>query len=119
MVQELYFDSRLERVTIVTSNLYNHFVHMNFLLWGITLGTIGKLILGIAVLRVHLLMLQEHKFDGIVFRGIKKEHVLTIVGLVFIVVGYLLEVMFYQGSTLFFDCTGSECVGAINAAFNL
>lgn len=90
---------------------------MNLLLWGITLGTVGKLILGIAVLRVHIRMLEEHSFDGVVLRAIRREHYLTILGLALIVLGYLFEIMFYNGSTQFFNCIGSECAGIIQASF--
>jgi hypothetical protein len=90
---------------------------MNLLLWGITLGTIGKLVLGIAVLRVHIRMFQEHKIDGVVLRAIKREHYLTILGLGLIVLGYALEIWFYRGSTEFLNCIGSECAGALQAAF--
>ena len=90
---------------------------MNLLLWGITLGTIGKLILGIAVLRVHIRIFQEHSIDGVVLKAIKREHYVTVIGLLFIVVGYVLEVFFYSGSTQFFSCLGSECASAINAVF--
>jgi hypothetical protein len=91
---------------------------MNLLLWGITLGTIGKLVLGIAVLRVHIRIFHEHSIDGVVLKAIKREHWVTIIGLLLIVVGYLLEVYFYSGSTQFFSCFGSECTSAINTAFN-
>ena len=90
---------------------------MNLLLWGITLGTIGKLVLGIAVLRVHIRIFQEHSIDGVVLKAIKREHWVTIIGLLFIVVGYVLEVYFYTGFTQLFSCTGTECASAINAAF--
>ena len=90
---------------------------MNLLLWGITLGTLGKLILGIAVLRVHIRMFEEHSIDGVVLKAIKREHYLTILGLTLIVIGYVFEVMFYQGSTQFFSCVGKECGAIINAAF--
>ena len=90
---------------------------MNLLLWGITFGTLGKLILGIAVLRVHIRIFEEHKIDGVVLKAIKREHLVTFIGLVFIILGYILEVMFYQGSTQFFDCMGSECSAVINSAF--
>ncbi len=89
---------------------------MNFLLWGITLGTLGKLIIGIAVLRVHIRIFQEHSIDGVVLRAIKREHILTMIGLFLIVVGYFFEVMFYKGSTEFFSCTGAECASAIEAS---
>jgi hypothetical protein len=91
---------------------------MNLLLWGITLGTIGKLVLGIAVLRVHIRIFQEHSIDGVVLKAIKREHWVTVIGLLLIVVGYILEVYFYSGSTQFFNCVGTECASAINAAFN-
>jgi hypothetical protein len=90
---------------------------MNLLLWGITLGTIGKLVLGIAVLRVHIRIFQEHSIDGVVLKAIKREHYVTVIGLLFIVVGYVCEVYFYSGSTQLLDCLGAECAGAINAAF--
>ena len=90
---------------------------MNLLLWGITLGTIGKLILGITVLRVHIWMFREHSIDGVVMRAIRREHVLTIISLTLIVVGYVFEVLFYNGSTRFFDCVGSECAALVQAAF--
>lgn len=92
---------------------------MNLLLWGITLGTLGKLILGIAVLRVHIRIFEEHKIDGVVLKAIKREHLVTFIGLVFIILGYILEVMFYQGSTGFFDCVGAECSAVINASFGI
>ncbi len=87
-------------------------------LWGITLGTLGKLIVGMAVLRVHIRIFQEHSIDGVVLRAIKREHILTILGLFLIVAGYIFEVMFYKGSTEFFSCIGAECAGAINASFS-
>jgi hypothetical protein len=90
---------------------------MNLLLWGLTLGTIGKLILGIAVLRVHIRIFEEHKIDGVVLRAIKKEHYLTLLGLGLIILGFIFEVLFYNGSTRFFECVGAECAGLIESAF--
>lgn len=90
---------------------------MNLLLWGITLGTIGKLILGIAVLRVHIRIFEEHSIDGVVLKAIKREHYVTVIGLLFIVVGYFFEIYFYNDFTRLFDCLGAECASAINQAF--
>ena len=92
---------------------------MNLLLWGITFGTIGKLVLGVAVLRVHVRIFEEHSIDGVVLNAIRREQFVTMIGLFFIVLGYVLEIMFYNGSTSFFDCVGSQCAAAINAAFNI
>jgi len=91
---------------------------MNLLLWGLTIGTIGKLILGIAVLRVHVGILKEHRIDGVVLKAIKREQLVTLFGLILIVVGFLLEVLFYSGSTHLLECTGSECASAVEAALS-
>jgi len=90
---------------------------MNLLLWGLTFGTVGKIVLGVAVLRVHIRILEEHRIDNVVLKAIKREHWVTMAGLLFIVIGYVFEVMFYNGSTPFFECIGSECEAVINAAF--
>lgn len=90
---------------------------MNLLLWGITLGTIGKLVLGIAVLRVHVYILREHKIDDVVLRALKREQYVTLIGLAFIVIGFALEILFYNGSTEFLACLGAECAGLVQAAF--
>jgi len=87
---------------------------MNLLLWGLTIGTVGKLILGIAVLRVHVGILHEHKIDGAVLRSIKKEQWVTLFGLALITVGYALEIIFYGGTPLF-SCTGTDCTALVEA----
>ncbi len=88
---------------------------MNLLLWGLTLGTIGKLVLGIAVLRVHLHMFKARDIDADVLMAIKREHVVTIFGLGLIVFGFLLEVMFYYGYTNLFGCLPGECAALLIA----
>lgn len=89
---------------------------MNLLLLGLTLGTLGKVVLGVAVLRVHVHILKEHKIDNIVLLSMKREQVVTIVGLFLIVLGYLLEVYFYAGTTDLLTCTGPECAAAVSGA---
>lgn len=64
----------------------------------ITLGTVGKLILGIAVLRVHAYILKEHKIDEVVLRAMRRERYITIGGVMLIVLGYFLEMYFYYGN---------------------
>jgi hypothetical protein len=90
---------------------------MNLLLWGLTIGTIGKLILGVAVLRVHIRIFEEHSIDGVVLRAIKREHLVTVLALFLIILGYVLEVLFYHGFTDFFSCSGPDCAAAVRAAF--
>lgn len=85
---------------------------MNLLFWGLTIGVAGKIIIGAAVLLVHLKIFEEQKIDGAVLRSIRTEHILTILGILLIVVGYVMEVMFYNGVNLF-SCEGSGCAAAL------
>ena len=87
---------------------------MNLLLWGITIGTIGKLVLGIAVLRVHVYILREHKIDGVVLSALKREQYVTFIGLMLIVIGYLLEILFYYDATSLLECIGKECAASLS-----
>jgi len=91
---------------------------MNLLLLGLTIGTAGKIILGIGVLRVHMHILKEHKIDNVVLKSIRRERYVTFVGLLLILIGYILEVYFYSGSTNLLSCTGTGCAAAVGAAFS-
>jgi hypothetical protein len=88
---------------------------MNLLLLGLTLGTFGKVILGVAVLLVHIRILEERKIDPVVLKSMRKEQIVTIVGLGLIIIGYFLEVYFYAGSTNLLSCSGEECAAAVGA----
>lgn len=91
---------------------------MNLLLLGLTVGTLGKIILGIGVLRVHIHILKEHKIDAVVLKSIKSEQLITVLGLLFIALGYILEVYFYSNATELLNCIGNECAAAVgNALF--
>ena len=90
---------------------------MNILFWGMTLGTAGKLLLGFAVLRVHTRIREERKIDDVVIRSIKREVVFTLIAVVLIIVGYILEVAFYNGLN-FFSCFGPACSAALLQAMH-
>lgn len=66
---------------------------MNLFTIGLTLDTLGKVLLGITVLMVHWHILKEHKVDGDVLRTMKKEQVLGKAGIFFIIVGYVLQLL--------------------------
>lgn len=102
------------------ANVRSHSISngMNLLLLGLTLGTVGKLVLGVAVLRVHMGILHHHTIDNAVLTSIKREQLVTLCGLALIAIGYILEVIFYSGSTPFFSCFGSECTAAVQAIFS-
>jgi hypothetical protein len=91
---------------------------MNLLLLGLSIGTIGKIILGIAVLRVHAGILKEHKLDNVVFAALKREQYVTFFGIVLIIIGYVLEIYFYSGSTELLTCTGRECAAAVGGVLS-
>ena len=59
-----------------------------------TLDFIGKLLIAYTALRVHHRFLSEHKVDRLVFRAMKREQRFGVLGIVFIVAGYILEVVF-------------------------
>ncbi len=70
---------------------------------GLTLGTLGKIILGIAVIRVHARIFEQHKIDGLVLSAIQREKYITTGAIVLIVLGYILEMFFYGTSTIVFS----------------
>ncbi|MFM2374161.1 MAG: hypothetical protein RLZZ234_156 [Candidatus Parcubacteria bacterium] len=85
---------------------------MNLLFWGLTIGVIGKIILGGAVLLVHLKIFEEQRIDRAVLKSIHREHILTILGILLIIMGYIFEVAFYNGVDLF-RCQGPECAALL------
>lgn len=70
---------------------------MTALYIALTLGTLGKILLGFAVVRVHMHMAREHKIDGDVVASIKRERFVSIAAIFLIIIGYLLEMWFYSG----------------------
>lgn len=73
---------------------------MEILYFALTLGIIGKLILGIAVWRVHAYIIREHKIDDVVLRAMRRERYITGLGILLLILGYVLEIFFYSTSTI-------------------
>ncbi len=92
---------------------------MNMLFWGLTIGTIGKVLLGIGVVIAHSGIVREQRIDPNVLRGFRMEHSLTILGLILIVVGYFMEVYFYGFATNLLTCFDTECENAAAAILSL
>lgn len=69
---------------------------MNWFNIGLTIDTIGKILLGITVLMVHRNVLKEHKIDVQVLRTMKKEQMLGVSGILLIVAGYVLQLLFHE-----------------------
>lgn len=68
---------------------------MDLLFWGLTVGMIGKVLLGYTVISVHWKIVKEHKIDGAVLDEIRRERNIAIFGILLIVAGYLMEVSYF------------------------
>jgi hypothetical protein len=89
---------------------------MNILFWGMTLGMIGKVLVVLAVLHMHHSLVSEHRIDRKVILSYKQERVITFIGLILIVTGYLLEVFFFV-PTHIFSCDGENCANLGSSLF--
>lgn len=78
---------------------------MTLLFWGLTLGTIGKVMLALAVLHMHHTLVREHRVDKFVILSYKQERIVTFVGVLLIVIGYVLEIIFYSPTTMLSSTT--------------
>jgi uncharacterized membrane protein YidH (DUF202 family) len=87
---------------------------MNILFWGLTIGVIGKVLVVVGVLVAHSGILHEHRIDKLVLRRFRLEHTITLFGLLFILIGYLMEIYFY-GFTPFRECSQACSAALINA----
>ncbi|MCR4306611.1 MAG: hypothetical protein NUV42_01450 [Candidatus Yonathbacteria bacterium] len=70
---------------------------MNTLIIGMTIGLIGKVMLGVAVIRVHMHLAEERKIDGDVIRAIRREKYVTATAIFLMIAGYLLETAYFMG----------------------
>lgn len=65
---------------------------MNIELLGFTLDVAGKVMVAYATIKVHHRFWQEHKVDEFVFRAMKREQIIGIVGVISIIAGFLLQI---------------------------
>jgi hypothetical protein len=82
---------------------------MNLLFWGLTIGTIGKVLLAAGVLIAHTELAHERRIDQLVLRSFRLEHSLSIAGLILIIAGYAMEIYFYDFFSML-TCHGANCV---------
>ncbi len=69
---------------------------MNSFIIGATFDVIGKILIGIAVLLVHKHILREHKIDKDVLKQMKKEQIIGLLGIIFILIGYFIHVLSFK-----------------------
>ena len=74
---------------------------MDLLFWGITLGFIGKVLLGVTVIRVHSRIVKEHHIDEVVLREMRIERLLAIGAVILIIIGYLFEITYFEYLSFF------------------
>lgn len=67
---------------------------MNLAKVGLTLDTLGKIILGITVLLVHRGIAKEQKINSKVLQIMGGEQTLGITGIAFIILGYIMQLLF-------------------------
>ncbi len=91
---------------------------MNILFWALTVGVIGKVMLAVGILISHTELAIEKRVDYKVLKSFRIERVLTISGLLLIVLGYFMEVYFYDFISLL-TCQGDACMAGVSAAFGL
>lgn len=65
------------------------------LFWGLTLGVIGKVLLGASVIMVHSKITHEKHIDGIVIMEMRRERNIALFGILLVVLGYAMELAFY------------------------
>jgi len=64
---------------------------LTILIIGITLDVIGTILIAYIVLQVHSRVRQERVIDSSVINEMKKERAASILGIVFIIVGYIFQ----------------------------
>jgi len=60
---------------------------------GLTLTTVGEVLIGITVLLVHHKILEEHKLDKKVFAGIRVEQWAGLLGIILIIAGFIIRII--------------------------
>ena len=64
---------------------------MNLDFIGMTFQVMGEVMIAFTALRVHWRVRKEHRIDEQVFKSMRREHVVGVSGIVFVVFGYLLQ----------------------------
>lgn len=62
---------------------------MEFL--GFTVETLGTILIAFTALRVHHRVLHEHQIDEGVFRSMKFEQRIGVLGVILVIIGYLMQ----------------------------
>jgi len=91
---------------------------MNLLFIGMTISLVGKCMIAFAVIMAHTELAHEHRVDARVIKSFHTEKIMTMIGILFIIAGYILEVYFFGGFSNFAFCSGESCAATIINSFN-
>ena len=61
-------------------------------LLGLTLEVLGTVMIAYTVLSVHYRVRKEHKIDEVVFKHMRREQAVGIIGIILIILGYILQI---------------------------
>ncbi|HMA79018.1 MAG TPA: hypothetical protein VKP88_07900 [Candidatus Paceibacterota bacterium] len=86
---------------------------MDLLFIGMTLSVVGKGMLALGVVWVHIAMANERSIDDLVVRSFRTELYVTLLGFALIVAGYIIEVLALGGFMTMATCVGPECAAAV------
>lgn len=59
----------------------------------LTLNTLGTILIAYTALRVHSRVTKDHKIDTAVLKEMRKEKLIGITGIIFIVTGYIIQLI--------------------------
>ena len=66
------------------------------LFWGLSLGMLGKVMLGATVINVHAHIVKERKIDIDVIKEMKRERRIGVFAVFFILAGYVMELAYFN-----------------------
>lgn len=70
---------------------------MNLTIISATFTTIGEIVIAYTVISVHHRVMKEHKIDDLVFKTMRKEQIIALIGIILIITGYTLNVAIALG----------------------
>ncbi len=65
---------------------------MQFL--GLTFQVTGEVMIGLTAIMVHRRVWKEHKIDPAVYKEMRREQTVGILGISFLIIGYFLQILF-------------------------
>jgi hypothetical protein len=87
----LFYECAVSTPAVTFARFHKSGMLVLMLFWGLTLSFLGKVVLGLAVIMVHIKITHEKRIDGIVLMEMRREQLLTLLAIGLMTVGYFLE----------------------------